>query len=1083
MALSRITAAWHAEAIVKRKVVLFCCLLIPLAAQARPICVPRDWWTAPGSLASDDAQWRAQYLRRKENADAYAAALLQHQKTGQGMSYLNQGGVSPSWYIAPLVVQPFPGRYSAKLYDFAYSVFLQSHRLQDAYRLAYSAVLQRPNDRRWRRRLIRVSLWLGQREQVLTQWFWLAQHGDAAAIRKAVTLALSLSRPDLVVQLLSPGARTATLSDAEWKSLIFAYGSLGEPSKALADVDEALRRGGPRRYLLEQKTYLSYELGRINQSLAALQRRARLYGSTPHIALVEARLLSMQGHYRLAFEALERVRSLVNLNDVPFWKLYAVIAWKIYNNPAALSAEKTLYLLGATSQYDMQRLVLLNGKRNARAAMYIAKEGWQHYRLPLFYFEALYYAGVIQNWRQLGDLLRQVSVHDVDNIRHYPAYWMAVGQWADAQGDYGLAARAYARVLQLNPGDEVAESNLMWMLIDHYQRRTLRALLVDDALHPPPGLHDVVVDALERIGRNRAALDLSLSEGSRGHNTSVSDLLNQAGLWAANGDPGLAWSQRWQAAWLSLRRLDQQWENHGGKRKVYTVRRASGSVSARVTEGGAQCYVPEDPVSRSVVDPTTPEDTVSSRNRSSGEDVGGGSGVVARSHAASGKTLVVSRHPLHALAVSLSSLPSVGNTTLRVLSAAARRGDYLPAISWAMAQGDWELAQFLIETNPRPDPAWAKLSLALHRPDNAELERLLQHPERLQIRGRVRAQMDLGHYDEARTDALAEMGMNPNDRRLRREYVRAVRRSASYLDLSGIWLHFNGLTLLGPRLRGRLAFGNDWGLLFGVDDLHQSVTSSSQLLAVPVWSRREAVGFYWQHPRWTVQVLLGEYQGVRNNPTLGVKAYWQVSDTSGLTATWQYHDRSLSSLESPALTVAGMVNKFQVQWTDQVGSWVGDAGAGWRQYQGQDGVDLGSGLVGELSLFWRHSLGPWKLQVGPFIDYYGMQRNRRLVGVVAQSLVPGARNIDTVLPGTNSDIGMRLQWGRWTRALHSNWTPYVAVLLYENTRFGLQYQLDTGLSTPVFGPDRLRIGFSQGQANSGLAVNQQIFKMGYRFYF
>ncbi len=1079
MALSGIAATGSVEAVVKLRIVLFYCLLLPVVAQARPVCRPRDWWTTPGRLSAYDARWRAQYLRHKENADAYAAALLQHQKTGRGMSYLKQGGVSPSWYIAPLFVQPFPGEYSAKLYNLAYSVFLQSHRLKAAYRLAYTAVLQRPDDRRWRRRLIRVSLWLGQREQALTQWFWLAQHGDTAAVQKAVTLAVSLSRPDLVVRLLRPSARAATLSNAGWKSLIFAYGELGEPNKALADIDAALRRGGPRRYLLAQETYLSYQLGRINQSLAALQRRAQLYGSTPHIAVVEARLLSMQGRYRLAFQALERARASAGLNDVPFWKLYAILAWKIYNNRAALSAEKTLYLLGATSQYDLQRLVSLNGKRNAKAAMYIAKEGWEHYHLPLFYFEALYYAGVTQNWRQLGVLLQQVSTHDTNGIRRYPAYWMAVGQWADAEGDYALAGRAYARVLQLDPGDEVAESNLMWMLVDHYQTRVLRALLVDDALHPPPGLHNVFVDALERVGRDRAALDLSLRGDTRGQNPSGADLLRQAGLWATNGDPGLAWLQRRQAARLSVQELGRQPEFLGAERGRPTIRYASRRV--RVSGPVARCDPSADPGSRFTADPA-PADPVSSRHAGRAEQTGGKPDEVARSFLP-GKVLRFSRQHLHTLAVSLSSLPSVGNVTPRVLWAEARRGHYLPAVSWAMAQGDWELAWFLLETNPRPDPAWAKLSLALHRPDNAELARLLQHPERLPVRGRVQAQMDLGRYDEARSDALAGMEGDPDDRRLRRDYLRAVRRSAGYLDFSGIWLHFNGLTLFGPRLRGRLALGNAWGILFDASDLHQSTTRSSQLQAVPDWSRREAVGFYWQRPRWAFQALIGEYQGVRNNPTFGLKAQWHMSGASELMATWQYHDRSLSSLQSPALMAAGMVNKYQLQWMDQVGSWIGDVGGGWRQYQGQDGVNLGTELVGEFSLFWRHGLGPWKLQLGPFVDYYGMHRSEQLVGVVAQSLVPGARNIGAVLPGSNSDIGVRLQWGRWERALHSHWTPYVVVLLYENTRFGFQYQFNTGFSTSVWGPDRLRIGFSQGQASNGLNINQQIFKVGYRLYF
>ncbi|MGC9239613.1 MAG: tetratricopeptide repeat protein [Acidithiobacillus sp.] len=540
----------------KRAITILCWLCLPVLAHASP-SVPQDWWKAPGSLAAEDAQWRANYLKHKKDANAFAADLQQSQKTGKGMAYLDQGGVSPSWYKPPIAVQPFPSAYSAQLYDLAYRAFLETHRLQEAYRLAYTAVLQRPEDRQWRQRLIQVSLWLGQRDQALTQWTWLAQHGDAAATRQAVTLAVGLSRPDLVVQLLSPAARAGTLGDTDWKALIFAYGELGEPDKALADIDAALRRGGPRRYLLEQKAYLSYQLGQVHQSLAALQRSAQLYGSTPHLAVEEARLLSMQGNYRLAFQALEQARASASLDDVPFWQLYALLAWEIHNDRAAFAAEKTLYLLGAASQYDLQRLVLLSGKENARAAMHVAEQGWHRYHLPLFYFEAVYYAGVAQEWHKLGTLLQEIPPKDPDGIRNYPAYWMAVGQWASSQGDYDRAGRAYAEVLRLNPEDEIAQSNLLWMLIDHDRIAALRALLVGDTLHPAPGLRDAVASVLERIGQYRAALYVYGSK-STAQNDTPQALLQQAGLWAESGSPGLAWSQRRLAAWRSYEELERR---------------------------------------------------------------------------------------------------------------------------------------------------------------------------------------------------------------------------------------------------------------------------------------------------------------------------------------------------------------------------------------------------------------------------------------------------------------------------------------------------------------------------------------------
>ena len=178
-----------------------------------------------------------------------------------------------------------------------------------------------------------------------------------------------------------------------------------------------------------------------------------------------------------------------------------------------------------------------------------------------------------------------------------------------------------------------------------------------------------------------------------------------------------------------------------------------------------------------------------------------------------------------------------------------------------------------------------------------------------------------------------------------------------------------------------------------------------------------------------------------------------------------------------------MVNRVDLQWAQRFGSWLGNIGGGWWQYQGQDGDALGSDRFAEVSMLWRHDLGPWEFQLGPFADYHNLTRVSELRGVLAAALQPAARTPDLVLPGSYADVGMRVQWGTWERAVASDWTPYLALSVYQNTRFGPQYQFDAGLSTSVFGPDRLRIGFAQGQGGNGLALNQRVVRIGYRYYF
>lgn len=525
-------------------------------AQDSAVAVPTPWWKAPGSLAAEDAKWRAEYIRQKEDSNAFATSLAQSIKTGRSMGYLGQGGVSPSWYKPPMVVQPFPGGYSPKLYDLAYSVFLQSGQLDEAYRLAYTAVMQVPENILWRQRLIQVGTWLGQRETVLQQWYWLARRGQPGALAEAVKLAVALSRPDIVIHLLTPLARACQLSDANWKALIYAYGELSEPDKAIADINLSLKRTGPNRFLLEQKAYLSYQRGEIEQSLSALQGIVKHFQATSDIAIQEARLLSMQGKYAEAFAAMDKVRRKATLNDVPFWHFLAVLAWEIHDHKAALEAEKKLYLLDAANKYDLQRLIMLVGSENPKAALAVAQWGWKKYQLSYFYFESLTYAGEAQQWKKLGQLLQSVPVHDPQELRSYATYWLAMGQWANAMKNYATAGWAYAEALRLNPEDGIAKNNLLWMLVDSGNVHALRGLLVGDVLQPAEDLRDVALNAQERLGHNISALFLA-QQGPQPQNRDSLQLLNEASLWESAGNPGIAWSLRQNVIADSLARLQK----------------------------------------------------------------------------------------------------------------------------------------------------------------------------------------------------------------------------------------------------------------------------------------------------------------------------------------------------------------------------------------------------------------------------------------------------------------------------------------------------------------------------------------------
>ncbi|MEY2335509.1 tetratricopeptide repeat protein [Acidithiobacillus ferrianus] len=941
-----------------------------------------DWWDAPGSLSKDAAGWLRTHRVRNEIGNAFAANLQRSLKSGKGLSYLDQGGISPNWYHPPLAVEPFPGAYHAKLYDLAYQAFLQSHQLENAYRVAWTAVHKNPDSPHWRKRLIRVAAWLGQREEELRQWRWLAAHGDATAQAATVTLAVALARPDVIVGMLSPAARDGTLSDADWKTLIFAYGELGQPNKAVADINAALRHR-QSHFLLEQKAYLTYQMGRIGQSLAALQQSDRIYGSMPATALREAQLLAMKGQFSAAMAAMRAAEPKATLGDVDFWRLYAVLAWTLNEHKAALAAEKRLYLLGAANRYDVQRLIMLTQNNQPQAAFAIARQGWRQFRSPLFFFESISLAANQAHWRALARLLKTIPRGDPLRLRRHPAYWIAEAQLAIARKDLPRALADYAQALDIRPGDTAIQADLIWLLIDQKDEALLRALLIGNLDHPG-NLRNALINAAQVMHRPQLALYLQQEKAS-----GPDAILNQADILSDNDLRGRAWSLRRQVA----------------------------------------------------VDMT--------------------------------------QH-LHLLARALAAAPTGGNGTLRVMLAAARKGDYLPAISWSMAQGHWDLARALMRTDPQPVPDWVRLSLALRSHDLDALATLVAHPHRLSPHDLIRAYVMLGDYARAQYWAFQRLQDNPRDQHLRQQYLEVVSHNASVVTLGTRWLSFSGLQRYATILHGKLFIGPNWGLLLRSAYHWQTADTASFLTGIPAREQSAETGFFLQNPLWRVQAYAGQRDAMRHFLTGDFSGEYALGDGLSIHGRLGLHRRAT---QSPALAVAGMKNDAQIQIDHNHADWSESLYAGWTRYEGQDGTPVGSSRFGGISVTWHHHWGAWGYALGPFANMYDIHRAANVTGLLAQTLLPTGRDVSNVLAGSYADYGLHFSLGSAEPALNFRWTPYLAVSVYNNTLFGFQYLFSAGMHTPLWGPDELSLSYSQGQGGNALALNQREVHLSYTYYF
>ncbi len=211
------------------------------------------------------------------------------------------------------------------------------------------------------------------------------------------------------------------------------------------------------------------------------------------------------------------------------------------------------------------------------------------------------------------------------------------------------------------------------------------------------------------------------------------------------------------------------------------------------------------------------------------------------------------RDPLFLLARALSAAPTGGNSTLRIMLAAARKGYYLPAISWSMAQEHWDLARALIRTDPQPVPDWVRLSLALQDHDLSALAALVAHPHRLPSHDLVSAYVMLGDYDRAQYWAFQRLQDHPRDHHLRQQYLEVVSYNASAITLGTNWLSFSGLQRYATILNGKIFIGPNWGLLLRSDYNWQTADAASFLTGIPAGEQSAEAGFFLKSPLWQIR--------------------------------------------------------------------------------------------------------------------------------------------------------------------------------------------------------------------------------------
>lgn len=465
------------------------------------------------------------------------------------------GGLQPTATTAP---PGAPGlAFDERIYSLAYDAFLGNRNLADAYRVAESAVRQRPDDLAWRERLAKVAEWHGQPRVALDQWLVLARRdGRRDAWEAVLRLAPGLTDDEALVAALEWDARRQNPDPARLAAVVATYERLGRVQDALAFLQARAGDKAPAE-VLEALEQLAERAGEIDLAIATLGRLEARLGPDPRRAERVVALLMREGRGREAFAALERAKPHTAPGDKAFWRLHADLAAFIEDKPAAQDSYRRVADFDDVTETEFTRYIELVREADPTAAGPVAERAWQRFgqtaqlkRVLDLYAEAGREADIARVLARLTPAQRRDAEQDARFLAQRGRHHQLAGRRAAARADYQQA-------LALQPRAEGVREALLWMLIDGNDAPTLRNLLArhEDAWAEDEALHDALAAAWQALSRPQRALDRYYTPRLREHRGDFLWMLGYADALEQNGDTDRAW--RLREALLKQARLDR----------------------------------------------------------------------------------------------------------------------------------------------------------------------------------------------------------------------------------------------------------------------------------------------------------------------------------------------------------------------------------------------------------------------------------------------------------------------------------------------------------------------------------------------
>lgn len=915
-----------------------------------------------------------------------------------------------------------------RIYTLGFEAFLDNRKLEDAWKVASSAVRQAPDALTWRERLAKVSEWSGRPKLALDNWLYLARKtGRDDAWQAVLRLAPGLFDDDALLAALQYQLSRNSHDEKLTRELSNTFERLGDPQGALRFLEASYQRLR-QAWLIELMAEVAERSGDEARAIEYWRRFLGHGELTPARAVRIATLMLLRGQTEEALSTLEKAATKASENDTTYWRLTGDLARQVQQEEKARSAYRRVIGTSDASEQDFESLAILLLEQHPLEAARVYAASWTKFRSLPHMIQALTHFAASDAWLETGRLLKTISGAELQHLRTQSDFLRLSAQYHLNTGNSAMAQRDLEAAVRLAAGASDVPQALLWLLIEAGDGTQLRRVLStwEPQWRNNPEMHDALAAAYLAMSLPDLALRRYLTPHLSEHRNNF--------LWMMNYADALDQNQETDRAW----RLRQY---------LLAEQRQQAARSDWLGTG----------------DTVTPAIRRAARAR-----------------------LIISQHPGDPAYKVLRDLLRLDRDAQQQLSPSAKD----LALGWMIDREEFPAArgwlwQQYARTASRP--RWAEISLALQANDRETAGQLLErHGELLPLGGRIGAARLVGDTRRAQTEAFEAQEESPAEDQLHLQLTEALlahsdHAGGKYLqrdigktrerELAAAW-H----VALSPRLSIDLALGS----------IARSNGSKTTIGTTPDETYRSA-RVTWQHADGETRLTTEDRESFDHYRPVLLEHEHRFDDRLSAILALGTHQ---TANESEALRVAGMSDRARVALRyrptqrDQV-----SIEHIWDQYSAQTGTDLGSGRAWQLEF--SHTLHR-NLEASIFwSDHRYSQRDiGKITDPRLRPLLPegttSTENLgaDFFVPNDFSFKGIRLSTDThlehdYTRA----WRPYAAVARTWHSTLSRGYDLSAGISGSVFGADHLSFGWKLGRGGTTTGGLTRELGFTYRLHF